>query len=105
MSFILTGPDCCYRKLFEVDLSRHGLRPKIALETSSIQLIKQMTLCGMGICLLPQIAVADELACSSLVQLRYSFPYHIVSEFLYHKDKWISPALQDFMDFVNTFTA
>lgn len=95
---ILTGKECCYRKMFEKDLVKASLTPKIALETSSLQIIKQATLSGLGICILPQLAVLKELENKELIKINYDINYKIVSNIIYHKDKWLSKNLNDFID-------
>lgn len=53
---------------------------------------------GLGICLLPQIAVEEEMNTGKLIPLNWSGPeFSIVSQVLYHKNKWVSPALQAFI--------
>lgn len=95
---ILTRKECCYRKMFEKDLVKASLTPKIALETSSLQIIKQATLSGLGICILPQLAVLKELENKELIKINYDINYKIVSNIIYHKDKWLSKNLNDFID-------
>lgn len=94
---ILTGHGCCYRTMFERDLSVFNISPKIVLETGSIQVIKQTALSGLGLCILPELAVQNELKIGSLVKLPYDTNYNIVSQLICHKDKWISPNLSDFI--------
>jgi DNA-binding transcriptional LysR family regulator len=97
---VLTGKECCYRKMFERELLAAAVTPKIVLETSSLQVIKQTVLSGLGICILPQLAVQKELDNQELVKINYDMNYNIVSQLIYHKDKWISPNLNSFMDMV-----
>ncbi len=100
--FILTGRDCCYRKMFEKDLLDASIIPKIVLETSSLQVIKQTVLSGLGICVLPQLSVQKELDNHELVKLNYTTNYKLASQLIYHKNKWISENLKDFIDTVKT---
>ncbi|MFT3986004.1 MAG: LysR family transcriptional regulator [Lachnospiraceae bacterium] len=100
--FILTGRDCCYRKMFEKDLLDASITPKIVLETSSLQVIKQTVLSGLGICVLPQLSVQKELDNHELVKLNYATNYKLASQLIYHKNKWISENLKDFIDTVKT---
>ena len=97
---ILTGHGCCYRNMFEKDLSMFNISPKIVLETGSIHVIKQTAMSGLGICILPELAVQKELGNRSLVRLAYNTNYNIVSQLICHKDKWISPNLCDFITVV-----
>jgi DNA-binding transcriptional LysR family regulator len=100
---ILTGKDCCYRKMFERDLSEFSITPKIVLETSSLQVIKQAVLSGLGICVLPQLAVQKELDKKELVKINYDTDYKIESQLIYHKDKWISQNLSNFIKLAKEF--
>lgn len=98
---ILTGHGCCYRNMFERDLSMFNISPKIVLETGSIHVIKQTALSGLGLCILPELTVQNELKNGILVKLPYETNYNIVSQLICHKDKWISPNLRDFITVVN----
>lgn len=69
---ILTGHGYCYRTMFESDLSIFRISPKIVLETGSIHVIKQTVLSGLGLAILPELAVQNELEIGSLVKLSYS---------------------------------
>lgn len=100
---ILTEMGCSYRAVFENILNRHNIKPYVALETGSVQAIKQFTMSGLGITLLPEVAVKEELANNKLVTLNWEGgEFGIVSQILYHKDKWISPALKAFLELSKT---
>lgn len=98
LPLILTGPDCCYRKLFERELLAHNIEPKIILATGSVPVIKMSTLSGLGACVLPKLAVEKELKNGELTRLNYPVDCPIYAQLLHHKDKWISPRLQSFID-------
>lgn len=98
---ILTGKNCCYRRMLEHDLKQTAKTPDIVLETSSLEVIKQSVLSGLGICLLPHMAVQKELERKELVQVNCDFNYKTVSQLLYHKDKWMTQSLLDFIEIVN----
>lgn len=93
---ILTKPDCCYRKQFEKLMSTIPFN--LVLETSSLQVIKEMTLSNLGICLLPFMAVETELKNSLLVALPIKLDIHVFSQVITHKDKWLSPEVQNFIE-------
>lgn len=101
--FIFTGKDCCYRKKFENELLEANIKPNIALETGSLQIIKQTVLSGLGICILPQLAVQKELDEGKLVKLNYQTNYGISSQLIYHKDKWISQDLNNLIQMIKKF--
>jgi Transcriptional regulator len=95
---ILTEMGCSYRAVFENILSKFNIKPNVVLETGSVQAIKQFTMSGLGITLLPKVAVEDEIAKVRLIPLNWAGPdFGIISQVLYHKDKWLSPALKAFL--------
>lgn len=97
-SLILTETGCSYRAAFENILNEYNVKSNLVLETGSVQAIKQFTMSGLGITLLPKVAVEDEVASGRLVPLNWKGPdFDIISQVLYHKDKWISPALREFL--------
>ncbi len=90
---------CSYRNQFEQVLIAGGVYPARALEFSSIEAIKQCVMTGMGITVLPQITVANEVAAGALAVLPWSGPpLEVVAQLVRHKDKWVSPALGAFLD-------
>lgn len=98
-SLILTEIGCSYRAAFERILKDAGVTPHITLESGSIHAIKLFTMSGLGLCLLPKIAVTDELASGKLLPLNWCGPdFEIISQVLYHKNKWVSPALNAFIE-------
>lgn len=103
-SLILTETGCSYRAAFERILKDNGIKPNVTLETGSVQAIKQFTMSGLGITMLPEIAVKDEVNSGKLIPLNWSGPnLNIISQVIYHKDKWISPALKEFISLANKF--
>lgn len=101
---ILTETGCSYRAALENILTNCNVKPNVALETGSVQAIKQFTMSGLGITLLPKVAVEDEINSGKLIPLNWSGPdFQIISQVLYHKDKWISPALSEFLKLSKNF--
>ena len=96
-SFILTSPGCNYRTAFEYDLRSKGICYRVVLETSSIQTIKEMAMSKLGPCILPRIATEKELASGLLQALPYPNNYPIYTQLFCHHAKWVSPALEDFI--------
>jgi DNA-binding transcriptional LysR family regulator len=98
MPLLLTGDGCSYRAAFLERLDAAGIAPMLALETDSIQVIKQAAVSGLGVCVLPATAVAGEVADGRLVPLAFDTGgFDIVSQLVIHKDKWLSPALNAFI--------
>lgn len=96
---ILSERGCSYRSAFEDMLNKAGVQPSSSLEFGSVEAIKKCVISGLGITLLPRVAVEAEVAEGQLVDLNWSGPdFNMTTQIVYHKDKWISPALQALLD-------
>ncbi len=99
---ILTEPGCGYRILFDTILSQFRVKPSSVIETGNVQTIKQLTISGIGIALLPKTSVEKELSQKHLVSLNWNGPdFPIFTQVLYHKNKWMSAALKAFIDLMH----
>lgn len=99
---ILTEPGCGYRVLFDTIMSQYNVKPSSIIETGNVQAIKQLTLSGMGITLLPKTSVEKELHQKQLINLNWIGPdFLIFTQVLYHKNKWMSVALKAFIDLMH----
>lgn len=97
-TLLLTERGCTYRAAFERILHQAGVRPATVMEFHSIEAIKQCVLGGMGVAVLPEMAVHSELLQGRLVRLSYpGQPTTLMTYLTWHKDKWQSPALQAFL--------
>lgn len=95
---VLTEPGCDYRRLFERSLFAAGVKPSTTLEFSSTEAIKQCVMVGMGLTVLPAIAVRSEIEQGKLAALPWSEPdFQVTIRLVLHKDKWLSPALCAFI--------
>jgi DNA-binding transcriptional LysR family regulator len=96
--FLLTEPGCAYRNALERALNRAGVRISTHLAFSGIESIKQCAIAAMGIAFLPGITVTRELESGCLVSLNWeNQTFSALIQMLWHKDKWLSPALQAFL--------
>src|SRR6185312_1470595 len=97
-TLLLTEAGCVYRERFERILSAAGVHPASTVEFSSIEAIKQCVIAGMGLSLLPEMTVRDELARGRLASLPWTEPdFGLVTVMAWHRDKWLSPALRAFI--------
>ncbi len=94
---IMAEPAAYYRRNFLNDLERNGINPKIILETESLQAIKNLTYSGLGVCILPRTAAIDEINAKKLIPLNYNCEYDIKSQIIWHRDKWLSFILKEFI--------
>ncbi len=97
---LLPPRDCPYRQFFEQKLHSMGVRPKAALETDSVAIIKESSLSGVGLGLLPEFAVKKELVYHMLERIPYQPDVPVYTQILMHPDKWLSPCLKNFIEVV-----
>jgi len=100
-TLLLTGGGCGYRLKLDRQMAAQNVRPGNVTEFSSVEAIKQCILAGMGLGLLPAMVVARELRLQQIKALHWAGPsMDISTHILWHKDKWISPAMAAFIDLV-----
>jgi DNA-binding transcriptional LysR family regulator len=98
-TLLLATTDCSYRRIFEGILAQAGSLPPIGMDCGSVAAVKQFAAAGLGVTVLPEVAVRAEVAAGSLAILPWAEgPLEAAVLMLWHKDKWISPALSGFMD-------
>ncbi|GCE30761.1 LysR family transcriptional regulator [Dictyobacter alpinus] len=96
--FLLTEAGCSYRIVFERALSEQGIHATTNLEFRSVEAIKQCVMASMGIAFLPTVTVAQEIAQGRLVALHWpDHTFQVATQVLWHKEKWLSPALDAFL--------
>ena len=97
-SLLLTEAGCTYRAAFESRLLVRGVRLTTTMEFGSIEAIKQCVMANLGVTLLPEIAVCHEVNTGRLIALPwFASDFHMHTRLLWHKDKWLSPALGEFI--------
>lgn len=97
-SILVTETGCSYRQMFERTLTTFGCVPSIKLEFASVEAIKQCVIAGLGVSLLPEVAVRKEIDSGQLAALTWIGPsFSTVLQLIWHKDKWMSPAIRAFM--------
>lgn len=97
VSLIMAEPAAYYRRNFLNDLKQNAVTPKIVLETESMQAIKNLTESGLGVCVLPKAAAGEEINSGRLIPLDYTCDYDIRSQIIWHRDKWLSSAMKEFI--------
>ena len=100
-TLLLTEAGCGYRAKLDRALAIENIRPGNVTEFSSVEAIKQCVANGMGLGLLPAIVVSRELRQHQLKALHWAGPsLDISTHILWHRDKWVSPAMAAFRDLV-----
>ncbi|MCM3747354.1 LysR family transcriptional regulator [Paenibacillus pasadenensis] len=101
--FLVHEKGCTYRTMFDRFIIREGADNVTNLEFSSAEAIKQCAMLGMGIAFLPEIAVASELEQGRLIALPLELAeLNVAVQMVWHKKKWISPAIHAFLEMART---
>ncbi|MCD9025994.1 LysR family transcriptional regulator [Cohnella silvisoli] len=96
---IVTEQGCTYRAAFERLLGQHGVTYHIHHEFGSLEAIKQCVGYGLGIALVPHIAVTRELTDRRLVALPFTHPdITFFTQIVHHKKKWLNPAVRHLIE-------
>jgi DNA-binding transcriptional LysR family regulator len=96
---ITNEKECSYRTMFESYLQERGIVPSHTMELWSIEAIKRCVMSGLGVAYLPLVTVNDEINEGRLKVIPCDGDFKkIYSQIVYHKNKWISPALAMFIE-------
>ena len=100
-TLVLSAADCSYRKMFEHLLSEAGVGLAAGVEFSSAAALRGCVMNGLGVSILPELAVRADCAAGRLAVLPWAEgDLETAVLMLRHKDKWLSPPLSAFMDLV-----
>lgn len=95
---LLSPAGCRYRRIFEQTFAQANVQLTSIVELHSVEAIKQCAVQGMGIAVLPQVAVSSELAQGTLARLPWTGEnFQIRTHLVRHKEKWLSPVLEAFL--------
>jgi DNA-binding transcriptional LysR family regulator len=98
---LLTESGCGYRAKLDRVMALQSVRPGNITEFSSVEAMKQCVTAKMGIALLPAVVVARELRQNQFKALHWAGPsLDITAHAIWHKDKWVSPAMAAFLELV-----
>lgn len=97
--FLLTEKNCSYRTYFDQSITKKGADALTELEFHSVEAIKQCVVAGLGIALLPEMALKKELSDGEVVALPWDLSdVSFSAQMLWHREKWISPSMAAFME-------
>ncbi len=89
---------CAYRGQFERQLASSGVVPPEKMEFQSIEAVKRCVAAGMGISVLPTVAVEDDLKASNLSALGWEESFEVKTRMVWHAQRWKSPAVRAFLE-------
>ena len=96
----LPKADCGYRMDFEQALTARRIESVTVMEFNSIEAIKRCIRKGLGVTLIPQIAVREELASGALVAVPWHERPEVAVLLIWHKARWLSPMVSAFLETV-----
>ena len=93
------APDsgCAYRGQFVRQLADAHVSLDGALEFASIETVKQCVIAGMGVSVLPTVAVEADIAAGRLARLPWLEPFELYTQLVWNARRSISPAQGAFM--------
>ena len=99
---LLTSHHCSFHQMLLDDLAQASVTPRIALETSSKEILKQFAINEMGVAFMPEMAAEEEIKKKRLVRLNWQgndFP--IYAQIYIHKDKHVSKAIAELVNMIS----
>ena len=97
--FLLTEKGMSYRRLLDEWLARDSVEIRPVLETGRADLICSLAERGLGMSFLPDYTTSQAFAQGTIVRRdAEGFRPELWMQLLYHRDKWISPAMQAVID-------
>lgn len=94
---LLTGHNCNFRHMLLEDLKRNGIAPRVALETSSKEVLKQFAINQLGVAFMPEMAARAELKAGKLKRLLWKGQdFEVYSQLIVCKDKRIGAPIEAF---------
>jgi len=94
---ITNDRESIFQKMFDNYLEEKGIVLDGIMELGSIEAIKRSVVSDLGIAYLPRYVVEDELANGTLKELKTGITDEITTICSYHKNKWITPAMELFV--------
>jgi len=102
--FIVAEPSGrCYGMLHEI-ASRAGKDLRHPVTVDDIEAICLLLPNEQSISFLPEYSLTDKLKCGKIIKLDVDIPPQIFySQLIYHKNKWLSPYMERFIDMVREY--
>ena len=97
-NFILTEPTCGYRSIITREFLKLGIKLNPVMWFDNAEAIKECVNSNMGISFIPKITAAQDIADGKFKQINVvqKFENQIKLQLITHKNKWLSPALEEF---------
>jgi len=97
-TFLLSKVDCSYRRSFENILEAQGIPIQNTIMFNSVASLKECAIQGLGLTVLPKMAVAAEIASKKLAPVKWKDgQFEVAILMVWYKERWISPKQKAFM--------
>ncbi|MGE7946239.1 LysR family transcriptional regulator [Lysinibacillus sp. NPDC093688] len=97
--------NCTYKSIFNDYLSEFHIEIEGSVDFASLEPIKQCVMNGLGISMLPYFTVKNELDNKLLNGKIIKDDQYAISTFVtYHKDKWVSPAMESMIHLIQSYS-
>jgi DNA-binding transcriptional LysR family regulator len=97
-TILVTEVGATYRIQWERQLELAKVRPGTVMEFASVEAIKHCAREGIGVTVLPAMAVQDEIRQGLLQPIPWDWAAPpLLTQAVWHRDKWQSPALEAFL--------
>ena len=101
--FLMREPGSATRRIALRLFARHGIAPRIHMEFSSDEAVREAVCAGLGVCILPRYALGMDPALARLACLDVEgFPLESHWHFVYPVGRRLSTAARAFMDFARS---
>ncbi|MEU3372738.1 LysR family transcriptional regulator [Streptomyces sp. NPDC006711] len=94
-----------YRGLFEAELDDSAGRPVELLEFGNIESVKRGLAAGLGVSVLPAMAVADAVAAATLAVLDWEPPFEVFTQIAWRRGRQYTREMGVFVDHMAQFMA
>lgn len=98
---LLTSHSCNFRLMLIQDLAKYSIIPKIEIETSRKDILKQFAINQLGVVFIPDMVVKEEIENGSLKRLDWDGnDFAIFSQIFIHKDKHLNSAIEGLVEII-----
>ena len=98
-AFLVTEEGCSYRSMFESELKQASIYEPNLTEFTSIEAVKQCCKAGIGLAVLPEFTVEEEIRTNELAVVNLAVPLPAATVYLlYHKDKKLTGYMNHFIE-------
>ncbi len=106
LCLLVSDTDGVYQRRIDHYLTERDIRLGGVMEVGATEAIKSCLLSNLGVAYLPQHVLASELADGRLIELPTEVEKQTVTALcVYHKNKWITPAMELFIRILKEQTA